>query len=87
MRRTSNRREFLKFAAAASVPLVFARNVFAAPAVDASGRVLVMLELAGGKLPVGVQIVGPQYADYRTIAVARLLEREYYAFTPPPGYD
>jgi amidase len=45
------------------------------------------IELAGGKLPVGVQIVGPQYADHRTIAVARLLEREYYAFTPPPGYD
>jgi amidase len=45
------------------------------------------IELAGGKLPVGVQIVGPQYGDYRTIAVARLLEREYYAFTPPPGFD
>ena len=43
--------------------------------------------LAGGKLPVGVQIVGPQYGDYRTIAVARLIEREYFAFTPPPGYD
>ena len=44
------------------------------------------VELAGGRLPVGVQIVGPQYADYRTIAVARLVEREYFAFTPPPGY-
>jgi amidase len=45
------------------------------------------IELAGGKLPVGVQIVGPQYGDYRTIAVARLIEREYYAFAPPPGFD
>ena len=45
------------------------------------------VELAGGKLPVGVQIVAPQYADYRSIAVARLIEREYYGFTPPPGYD
>ena len=45
------------------------------------------IELAGGKLPVGVQIIAPQYGDYRSIAVARLIEREYFAFTPPPGYD
>ncbi len=38
-------------------------------------------------LPIGVQIVGPQHADYRTIAFAQLLEREYRAFEPPPGYD
>ena len=37
-------------------------------------------------LPVGVQIVGPQYADRTTIDFARHLEREYQAFTPPPGY-
>jgi amidase len=43
--------------------------------------------LAGGKLPVGVQVVGPQYGDYRTIEVARLIEKEYFAFTPPPGFD
>ena len=45
------------------------------------------IELAGGKLPVGVQIVAPQYGDYRSIAVARLIEREYFAFTSPPGFD
>jgi amidase len=45
------------------------------------------IELAGGKLPVGVQIIAPQYGDYRSIAVARLIERGYYGFTPPPGYD
>ncbi|HEX7250794.1 MAG TPA: amidase [Burkholderiales bacterium] len=45
------------------------------------------IELAGGKLPVGVQIVAPQYGDYRSIAVARLIEREYFAFTPPPGFE
>jgi amidase len=45
------------------------------------------IALAGGKLPVGVQIVGPQYGDYLTIEVARLIEREYFAFTPPPGYE
>lgn len=44
------------------------------------------IELAGGKLPVGVQIVGPQYGDYLTIEVARLIEKTYFAFTPPPGY-
>jgi amidase len=38
-------------------------------------------------LPVGVQIVGPQYGDYTCIHFAHLLEREFYRFTPPPGYD
>ena len=38
-------------------------------------------------LPIGVQIVGPQYGDLSTIRFAQLLEREYCAFTPPPGYD
>lgn len=37
-------------------------------------------------LPIGVQIVGPQYGDLATIRVAQLIEREYYAFVPPPGY-
>jgi amidase len=44
------------------------------------------IELAGGRLPVGVQIVAPQHGDRRSIAVARLIERDYCAFTPPPGY-
>jgi amidase len=38
-------------------------------------------------LPVGVQIIGPQYGDYTCIHFAQLLEREFYRFTPPPGYD
>jgi amidase len=42
--------------------------------------------LTPGGLPVGVQIVGSQYGDRTTIAFARLLEREYQAFVPPPGY-
>jgi amidase len=37
-------------------------------------------------LPIGVQIVGPQYGDLATIRVAQLIEHEYYAFVPPPGY-
>jgi amidase len=42
--------------------------------------------LAKSGLPVGVQIVGPQYGDRTCIDFARLLETEYRAFVPPPGY-
>lgn len=38
-------------------------------------------------LPIGVQIIGPQYGDRTCIAFAQLLEREYYGFVPPPGFD
>jgi amidase len=38
-------------------------------------------------LPVGVQIIGPQYGDLTCIRLARLLEREYRGFVPPPGYE
>lgn len=37
-------------------------------------------------LPLSVQIVGPQYGDYKTIRFAQLLEKAYYAFKPPPAY-
>jgi amidase len=37
-------------------------------------------------LPVGVQIVGPQYGDLTCLGFAGLLEREFQAFVPPPGY-
>jgi amidase len=37
-------------------------------------------------LPIGVQIVGPQYGDRTCIEVARLLEREFQGFVPPAGY-
>jgi amidase len=43
--------------------------------------------LTGQGLPVGVQIIAPQYGDRTALRFARLLEREYYAFQPPPGYD
>jgi amidase len=38
-------------------------------------------------LPIGVQIIGPQYGDYSTIAFATLLEKEYRSFVPPPAYQ
>ena len=37
-------------------------------------------------LPVGVQIIGPQYGDRTCIEFARLLEREFQPFVPPPDY-
>jgi amidase len=39
-----------------------------------------------GGLPVGVQIVAPQYGDLTSLAFARLLESEFQGFVPPPGY-
>ena len=39
-----------------------------------------------GRLPVGVQIVGPAYGDRTCLAFAKLLEREFQAFVPPPGF-
>ncbi len=37
-------------------------------------------------LPVGVQIIAPQYGDYTGIELAKLIERDYYSFAPPPDY-
>jgi amidase len=38
-------------------------------------------------MPVGVQIVGPRYADLACIRFARHLEAEYRSFTPPPRLE
>ena len=37
-------------------------------------------------LPCGLQIIGPHLADLRTIAFARMMERELGGFVPPEGY-
>jgi amidase len=37
-------------------------------------------------LPVGVQIIGPQYGDLKTIHFASLLERDYRGFVAPPNF-
>lgn len=42
---------------------------------------------SSGGLPIGVQIVAPQYGDRTAIHFARLLEREFQAFVPPSGYE
>ena len=38
-------------------------------------------------LPVGVQIIAPQYGDRTAVHFARLLEREFQPFVPPAGYE
>jgi amidase len=45
------------------------------------------LGFSGDGLPVGVQIVGAQYADRTTIEVAKLLETAWQGFVPPPGWE
>ena len=42
---------------------------------------------AADGLPVGIQIVGPQYHDHTCIQFARLIEREFQRFIPPPGFE
>jgi amidase len=42
--------------------------------------------LTADGLPVGIQIVGPQYGDFDCIQFAKLLEKEYRSFVPPPAY-
>ena len=44
---------------------------------------------AGSKdtgLPIGLQIIGPEYADRRCIALAQVLETMHRPFVPPQGY-
>ncbi len=38
-------------------------------------------------LPVGVQIVGPQYGDYTCIYFAQLLEKDFQPFVQAPGFE
>ena len=38
-------------------------------------------------LPVGVQIVGPQYGDYTCIYFAQLLEKDFQPFVSPLGFE
>ena len=37
-------------------------------------------------LPIGIQKIGPEYSDLKTIGLAKLLEEEGYRFTPPPNF-
>ena len=37
-------------------------------------------------LPIGIQIIGPEFGDLITIGAAQALEADGFAFTPPPDY-
>ncbi|MEE4301668.1 MAG: amidase family protein, partial [Pseudomonadales bacterium] len=41
---------------------------------------------SGGGLPIGVQLIGPEFGDLKTLGVAKLLEAAGFGFAPPPGY-
>ncbi|HEX5325346.1 MAG TPA: amidase family protein, partial [Acetobacteraceae bacterium] len=45
------------------------------------------LGTAPSGLPIGVQIVGPQFGDRTTIQFARLLEQSWRSFVAPPGWN
>ena len=38
-------------------------------------------------MPIGLQIIGPQFGDLTTLALAGHLEAAGFAFQPPPGYQ
>jgi amidase len=42
--------------------------------------------LSAAGLPLGLQAIGPYLEDRTTLRFARLLERQWQAFQPPPGY-
>jgi amidase len=38
-------------------------------------------------MPIGIQIVGPQFGDLACIEFAKLMEKQYRGYVPPPGYE
>ena len=40
----------------------------------------------GTGLPIGVQIIGPEFGDLKTLGIARMLEASGFTFVAPPGY-
>jgi amidase len=46
---------------------------------------VIPIAVSGG-LPIGVQIIGPEFEDRTPLAFARLIEGEFGGFVAPPGY-
>jgi amidase len=46
----------------------------------------VPIERTDTGLPIGVQIVGPYLEDRTPLAFAKLIEREFGGFVPPPAF-
>ena len=42
--------------------------------------------LSDNGLPIGIQIIGPEFGDLKTIGLAKLLEKEGYKFQAPKNY-
>jgi amidase len=42
--------------------------------------------VSDGGLPIGLQAIGAESADYTTIEFARLVAREFGGFSPPAGF-
>ena len=47
---------------------------------------IIPVDLSSEGLPIGIQIIGPQYGDLKTIGFAKLLEEAGFGFKTPPGY-
>ncbi len=45
------------------------------------------LPLHSSGLPLGLQIVGPQFGDRTTLAFGKLIEEAFGGYRPPPGYE
>lgn len=56
------------------------------PAVGGLPSTAMPIGRSAHRLPIGVQIVGPYLEDRTTLAFARLAEREFGGFTPPPEF-
>jgi amidase len=56
------------------------------PALALLPSTVAPIGFSADQLPVGVQIVGPQYGDLICIRLASLIERNYHRFTRPPQY-
>ncbi len=44
-------------------------------------------DFSHSNLPVGIQIIGPNYGDHTCIEFARLIEENFGGFVPPPVYE
>ena len=60
--------------------------VWADPATPCGLPATVIPVSVADGLPVGAQIIGPEYEDRTPLAFAKLVEREFGGFIAPPGY-
>ena len=60
--------------------------VWADPATTCGLPATVVPVAVADGLPIGAQIIGPEYEDRTPLVFAMLIEREFGGFVPPPGY-